>query len=185
MAREMIVQLGNILRALLKDHDSYVPFREELTFTDDYLGIEVVRFGAEKLRVVKEIDSRTLEVLVPCMLLQPLIENSIKHGLEPRLQGGTITLRSRIRESIMVVEVEDDGVGMPEARERDIGYVSHGNGIGMRNVRERLEMLYGNSARFEVFSRPGRGTRVTLEIPMAPNVVVLADQTSARASTFS
>ncbi len=65
MAREMIVQLGNILRALLKDHDAYVPFREELTFTDDYLGIEVVRFGAEKLRVVKEIDAATLELLVP------------------------------------------------------------------------------------------------------------------------
>jgi len=80
MAREMIVQLGNILRALLRDHDSYVPFREELTFTDDYLGIEVVRFGAEKLRVVKEIDDATLELLVPCMVLQPLIENSIKHG---------------------------------------------------------------------------------------------------------
>src|SRR6202167_4687320 len=90
LAREMIVQLGNILRALLKDHDAYVPFREELTFTDDYLGIEVVRFGAEKLRVVKEIDPSTLELLVPCMLLQPLIENSIKHGLDPRLQGGTI-----------------------------------------------------------------------------------------------
>jgi two-component system, LytTR family, sensor kinase len=185
MAREMIVQLGNILRALLKEHDSYVPFREELTFTDDYLGIEVVRFGAEKLRVVKEIDPQTLEVLVPCMLLQPLIENSIKHGLEPRLQGGTITLRSRIRASKMIVEVEDDGVGMAEGRAREVGYISRGTGIGMRNVRERLEVLYGNSARFEVFSRPGRGTRVTLEIPMAPNVLVLADQTSARASTFS
>ena len=170
MAREMIVQLGNILRALLKDHDSYVPFREELTFTDDYLGIEVVRFGAEKLRVVKEIDPATLEMLVPCMVLQPLIENSIKHGLEPRLQGGTITLRSRIQGARMVVEVEDDGVGMAEGRAREVGFVSRGAGIGMRNVRERLEVLYGNSARFEVFSRPGRGTRVTLEIPMAPNV---------------
>ncbi len=185
MAREMIVQLGNILRALLKDHDSYVPFREELTFTDDYLGIEVVRFGAEKLRVVKEIDPGTLELLVPCMLLQPLIENSIKHGLEPRLQGGTITLRSRIQGAKLVVEVEDDGVGMAEGRAREVGFVSRGAGIGMRNVRERLEVLYGNSALFEVFSRPGRGTRVTLEIPMAPNVLVLADQTSARASTFS
>jgi two-component system LytT family sensor kinase len=185
MAREMIVQLGNILRALLKDHDSYVPFREELTFTDDYLGIEVVRFGAEKLRVVKEIDPTTLEMLVPCMLLQPLIENSIKHGLEPRLQGGTITLRSRIQGAKLVVEVEDDGVGMAEGRAREVGFVSRGAGIGMRNVRERLEVLYGNSARFEVFSRPGRGTRVTLEIPMAPNVLVLADQTSARASTLS
>src|SRR6202044_1887831 len=167
MAPEMIVQLGNILRALLKDHDSYVPFREELTFTDDYLGIEVVRFGAEKLRVVKEIDAATLELLVPCMLLQPLIENSIKHGLEPRLQGGTITLRSRIQGSKMVVEVEDDGVGMAEGRAREVGFVSRGAGIGMRNVRERLEVLYGNNSRFEVFSRPGRGTRVTLEIPKA------------------
>ena len=126
MAREMIVQLGNILRALLKDHDSYVPFREELTFTDDYLGIEVVRFGAEKLRVVKEIDPETLELLVPCMLLQPLIENSIKHGLEPRLQGGTITLRSRIegpQGAKMVVEVEDDGVGMAEGRAREVGFI--------------------------------------------------------------
>src|ERR1700761_502739 len=185
MAREMIVQLGNILRALLKDHDSYVPFREELSFTDDYLGIEVVRFGAEKLRVVKEIDPGTLELLVPCMLLQPLIENSIKHGLEPRLQGGTITLRSRIQGAKLVVEVEDDGVGMAEGRAREVGFVSRGAGIGMRNVRERLEVLYGNSARFEVFSRPGRGTRVTLEIPIAPNVLVLADQTSERASTLS
>jgi two-component system, LytTR family, sensor kinase len=185
MAREMIVQLGNILRALLKDHDSYVPFREELSFTDDYLGIEVVRFGAEKLRVVKEIDEATLELLVPCMLLQPLIENGIKHGLEPRLQGGTITLRSRIRGDKMIVEVEDDGVGMADGRAREVGFISRGNGIGMRNVRERLEVLYGNSARFEVFSRPGRGTRVTLEIPMAPNVLVLADQTSARARTLS
>jgi two-component system LytT family sensor kinase len=185
MAREMIVQLGNILRALLKDHDSYVPFREELTFTDDYLGIEVVRFGAEKLRVVKEIDPLTLELLVPCMLLQPLIENSIKHGLEPRLQGGTIILRSRIQGAKLVVEVEDDGVGMAEGRAREVGFVSRGAGIGMRNVRERLEVLYGNSALFEVFSRPGRGTRVTLEIPIAPNVLVLADQTSARANTLS
>jgi two-component system LytT family sensor kinase len=92
----MTVKLANILRALLKDHDAYVPLREELKFTDDYLDIEVVRFGADKLRVEKEIDPRTLEVLVPSILLQPLIENSIKHGLEPRINGGTVTLRSRL-----------------------------------------------------------------------------------------
>jgi two-component system LytT family sensor kinase len=71
--------------------------REELSFTDDYLDIEVVRFGAEKLRVVKELDERTLDLLVPSILLQPLIENSIKHGLEPRMHGGTITIRSRMQ----------------------------------------------------------------------------------------
>jgi two-component system LytT family sensor kinase len=154
LAREMIV---------LKDHGTYVPLREELRFTDDYLDIEVVRFGAEKLRVVKELDERTLDVLVPSILLQPLIENSIKHGLEPRIQGGTITIRSRIAGASIVVEVEDDGVGMmhkaPSALEHS------GNGIGMQNVRERLEVLYGNRARFTVVSRPGRGTLVSIEIP--------------------
>ena len=94
LAREMIVKLANILRVLLKHREAFVPFSDELAFTDDYLDIEVVRFG-EKLRVVKEIAEETLPVVVPSMLLQPLIENSIKHGLEPRIGGGTVTLRSR------------------------------------------------------------------------------------------
>jgi len=163
LAREMIVKLANLLRAMLKDHGTYVPLREELSFTDDYLDIEVVRFGAEKLRVVKELDERTLDVLVPSILLQPLIENSIKHGLEPRIHGGTITIRSRMQGESVVVEVEDDGVGIvlnpPSALER------RGAGIGMKNVRERLEVLYGNRARFTVVSRPGRGTLVSIELP--------------------
>jgi two-component system, LytTR family, sensor kinase len=170
LAREMIVRLANILRALLRDHDTFVPFRDELAFTDDYLGIEVVRFGADKLRVEREIEPETLEVMVPSMVLQPLIENSIKHGLEPRLEGGTVTLRSRVRDGRLVVDVEDDGVGIMPARAAAVGAVSaesgSGNGIGIKNVRERLEVLYGGEARFEVESRPGRGTRVTLEMPM-------------------
>lgn len=163
LAREMIVKLANLLRALLKDHGTYVLLREELSFTDDYLDIEVVRFGTEKLRVVKELDEKTMDLLVPSILLQPLIENSIKHGLEPRIQGGTITLRSRMQGESLVVEVEDDGVGIvlkpPTALRRE------GAGIGMQNVRERLEVLYGNRARFTVVSRPGRGTLVSIEIP--------------------
>lgn len=164
LAREMVVKLANILRALLRDHDSFVPLRDELNFTDDYLSIEVVRFGAEKLRVVKEIDPATLETLVPSILLQPLIENSIKHGLEPRINGGTITVRSRLDGGRMIVEVEDDGVGMG-ARPQN-GIERQGAGIGMRNVRERLEVLYGEAAQLIVTSRPGRGTLVTIEIPV-------------------
>ena len=163
MARVMTVKLANILRALLKDHDTYVPLRDELSFTDDYLDIEVVRFGVEKLRVEKEIDPRTLGVLVPSILLQPLIENSIKHGLEPRLNGGTVTLRSRLEGDRVLIEVADDGVGMgnrPASALRRTGA-----GIGMKNVQERLEVLYGNQARFAVVSNPGRGTLVTIEIP--------------------
>ena len=166
-ARTMTVKLANILRALLKDHDSFVPLREELRFTDDYLAIEVVRFGGDKLRVEKQIDARTLEALVPSILLQPLIENSIKHGLEPRIHGGTVTLRSRLEGDRVVIEVADDGVGMNPgpAAGRRLG----GAGIGMKNVRERLDVLYGDLARFSVVSNPGRGTLVSIEIPVSLN----------------
>jgi two-component system LytT family sensor kinase len=163
LAREMTVKLANILRALLKDHDTYVPLSNELSFTDDYLDIEVVRFGADKLRVEKEIDPRTLDVMVPSILLQPLIENSIKHGLEPRIQGGTVTLRSKLSGDRVLIEVADDGVGMGN-RPR-LGSRSNGAGIGMKNVRERLEVLYGAQASFSVVSNPGRGTLVSIEIP--------------------
>lgn len=166
-ARELIVKLANILRALLKDHDSYVHLRDELNFTDDYLGIEVVRFGADKLKVVKEIDPATLELPVPSMILQPLIENSIKHGLEPRISGGTITIRSRIDGGKLMIEVEDDGVGIAPGRSHSSGVLHQGTGIGMNNVRERLEVLFGEAAMFDVTSRPGRGTRITMEMPVA------------------
>jgi two-component system, LytTR family, sensor kinase len=167
LAREMTVKLANILRALLKDHDTYVPLREELKFTDDYLDIEVVRFGADKLRVEKEIDPRTLEVLVPSILLQPLIENSIKHGLEPRIHGGTVTLRSRLDGDRVSIEVADDGVGITGRPSSAIRRT--GAGIGMKNVQERLEVLYGNQAHFNVVSNPGRGTVVAIDLPANPN----------------
>ncbi len=175
LAREMIVKLANILRVLLKNREAFVPFEEELAFTDDYLDIEVVRFG-EKLRVVKEIAEDTLPVVVPSMLLQPLIENSIKHGLEPRIGGGTVTLRSRmLQDGRLLLEVEDDGIGMdpepPEfplwgANEAVRAGAGNGTGIGMRNVRERMEVMYGNQAEVDIVSRPGRGTLVRLVMPV-------------------
>jgi two-component system LytT family sensor kinase len=168
LAREMIVKLANILRVLLKDREAFVPFSEEMAFTDDYLDIEVVRFG-DKLRVVKEIAAETLNIVVPSMLLQPLIENSIKHGLEPRIGGGTVTLRSRVAGRRLVLEVEDDGVGgAPErdGRTAGSGLVRPGTGIGMRNVRERMMVLYGEEAEVEMVSRPGRGTMVRLVMPI-------------------
>ena len=166
LAREMIVKLANILRMLLKEREAFVPFEEELAFTDDYLDIEQVRFG-EKLRVVKEIASDTLQIVVPSMLLQPLIENSIKHGLEPRIEGGTVTLRSRVQaDGKLRIEVEDDGVGMAPGRASVGEIVRPGTGIGMRNVRERMQVLYGAAAEVTIESRPGRGTKVVLSMPV-------------------
>lgn len=177
-ARELIVKLANILRKMLQEHDAFVPFRDELTTTDDYLSIEIARFGAEKLSVVREIDPQTLEIPVPSMLLQPLVENSIKHGLEPRIAGGTITLRSRLEHGKLIIEVEDDGVGIAPGRAHTSG-VLQGTGIGMKNVRERLEVLYGDAALFDVTSRPGRGTKVTLAFPAS---IPDADHPAARAA---
>ncbi|MEO6923078.1 MAG: histidine kinase [Bryocella sp.] len=169
LARELIVKLGNILRVLLRDdRDAFVPLGEELTFTDDYLDIEVVRFG-EKLRVVKDIAEDTLDVAVPSMMLQPLIENSIKHGLEPRISGGTVTIRSRLEGEHLVIEVEDDGVGMEPGgvtQSPVSGLDREGSGIGMKTVRERMQVLYGEHAQMELVSRPGRGTRVRLVMPV-------------------
>ncbi len=177
-ARDLIVKLANILRKMLHEHDAFVPFRDELASTDDYLSIEIARFGAEKLSVARKIDPETLEIPVPSMLLQPLVENSIKHGLEPRIGGGVITLRSRLDHGRLVIEVEDDGVGIAPGRAHSSG-VLQGTGIGMKNVRERLEVLYGDAALFDVSSRPGRGTKVTLAFPAQ---IPDADHPAARAA---
>ena len=167
LAREMIVKLGRILRTLLKERDAFVPLEDELAFTDDYLDIEVIRFG-EKLRVVKEVADEALPLEVPSMLLQPLIENSIKHGLEPRIGGGTVTVRGRIAGGKLLLEVEDDGVGIsPERATVSVdGIGREGMGIGMRNVRERMQVLYEGNADVEIVSRPGRGTRIRLMLPV-------------------
>ena len=160
LAREMIVKLANILRALLKDHDTYVPLSEELKFTDDYLAIEVVRFG-EKLRFEKDVAEDTLDMLVPSMLLQPLVENSIKHGLSSKVEGGIIRIRARRSGARLYLSVEDDGVGIPEARLATV--LEHG--IGMGNVNERLRVLFGSEYGMWIDSRPGEGTCVRIESP--------------------
>ena len=140
-ARLIIFKLSTILRRLLRQQDAFTRLREEMAFIDDYLGIEQVRFG-DKLKIVKEIEEDTLPALVPSMLLQPIVENSIKHGLSPKIGGGTIWLRSAVRRGRLEIEIEDDGVGvseeaMPEIFER---------GIGVSNVRERLEFFLATSS---------------------------------------
>ncbi len=168
-AREMILKLATILRRLLHSTDSFVALQEEVEFIDNYLDIEVVRFGRDKLRVIKDLDPGSLDAMVPSMLLQPLVENCIKHGLAPKVDGGSITIRSRLIKSRLVVEVEDDGVGMGAAQliERPDGL--GGIGIGMANVAERLKVLYGDAAKMIIENRDGGGTLIRLRLPIIPN----------------
>ena len=165
-ARELIIKLATIFRRLLNSSESFVPLREEVEFIDNYLDIEVVRFGRDKLQVVKELEPDSLEAMVPAMLLQPLVENSIKHGLSSKVEGGSIYLRSRLSAKDLVVEVEDDGVGMGAAQlvERPDGL--GGTGIGMANVAERLKVLYGDTAKMTIDSHDGKGTLVRLRLPL-------------------
>jgi two-component system, LytTR family, sensor kinase len=164
-ARELISKLATILRRLLNSADSFVPLREEVEFIDNYLDIEVVRFGEDKLRVVKELAPESLDVMVPSMLLQPLVENSIKHGLASKVEGGSIHLRSRLSASGLVIEVEDDGVGMAASQSPDSVSI-RGAGIGMANISERLQVLYGDTARMTIDSHEGKGTLVRIRLPL-------------------
>jgi two-component system LytT family sensor kinase len=159
-ARAVVYKLSNILRRLLRRHDTFNPLSEELEFINDYLSIEMIRFG-EKLRFEKQVEPQTLDKLVPSMLLQPLIENCVKHGLSSKVDGGMVRFRSSLKEGRLHLLVEDDGVGIPEAKLATL----REQGIGVSNVNERLKVLFGIDYRMWIDSRPGHGTRIEIEIP--------------------
>jgi two-component system LytT family sensor kinase len=159
-ARQVVYKLSNILRRLLRQQENLTALREELSFIDDYLAIEMIRFG-DKLRVVKDIDPSTLDMLVPSMLLQPIVENSIRHGLSSKVDGGTVRLKSRMLGDRLQILVEDDGVGIPESKLATLFEL----GIGVNNVNERLKVLFGDDYKMWIDSRMGEGTTTGIELP--------------------
>ncbi len=159
-ARVLITKLSALLRRLMRSTDHFVTLREEIAAMDEYLDIEVIRFGPQ-LRVVKQISPDTLDLIVPSMLLQPLVENSIKHGLSRKVGGGRITIRTSRCDHRVTVEVQDDGLGMtPERLEQALG-----GGIGLSNVNERLQTIYGTACRLKITSAVRTGTSVVIDIP--------------------
>ena len=169
-ARVLIIKLSGLLRRLLRSQDHFVTLREELAAVDEYLDIERVRFGPS-LVVDTEIDEPSLDVLVPSMILQPLVENSIKHGLSRKVGEGRITIRSVQRAGHTVIEVGDNGVGMAPSRLES----TSDHGIGLRNVNERLRVIYGANYELKIHSVPGEGTWARIEIPE----LVLSERASA------
>jgi two-component system, LytTR family, sensor kinase len=159
-ARTVVVKLSGLLRRLLRSRDHFVTLREELESIDEYLDIEVIRFGPQ-LKVEKQISPDTLDIIVPSMILQPLVENSIKHGFSRKVGGGRIVIRSVKQNGHAIIEVEDDGLGMTDDRMN----TALTDGIGLSNVNERLSVIYGAAYRVRMTSVPNLGTIIRLEIP--------------------
>ena len=157
-ADNMLVKLASLLRQSLDRGDRLTaPLREELEFIDRYLALEQMRFG-NRLILERDIDPNLLHLHVPTLLLQPLVENAIKHGVEPVQAPGTVILRIQATpDGTLVLIVEDNGRGLPpEGALRE--------GVGTSNTRHRLQQQYGRNASFRLDPRPDGGTIATILI---------------------
>ncbi|WP_300619080.1 histidine kinase [Dokdonella sp.] len=167
-ANRMVSGLSTFLRHTLdSDPVQCVPLGDEIAAIERYLGIEQVRFG-ERLRVRIEADEFARRALVPSLILQPLIENSIKYAIQRRAEGGCIEVLARTTASRLVVCVRDDGPGLSSA----LG----AGGVGLANTRERLRVLYGDRQQVRAGNREEGGFEVCLDLPLRP-----ADSTEERA----
>jgi signal transduction histidine kinase len=158
-AEETVVQLGALYRGVLRACGSAThPLADEVGLCEAYLRIEKARFG-ERLSVRIEIEPDVdTSIKVPVLLLQPFVENAVKHGVSQRARGGTVSVSLRLDEAKLRADVDDDGVGMGASKER-------GAGRGVANCRERLALTYGDRAAIDVGPRSGGGTRVTIHLP--------------------
>jgi LytS/YehU family sensor histidine kinase len=158
-----MAQLGDLLRASLRHTaQPLVTLGEELTFLDDFLAIESARFEG-RLQVSVDADDDLLPRMVPAFLLQPLVENAIRHGVGTRLSGGRVDVSIVAEGPALKIRVRDDGVGLPPewSFERDAG-------VGLRNVADRLEHIYGTPNLLKLGRIPTGGVEVQIEVPGPP-----------------
>jgi two-component system sensor histidine kinase LytS len=164
VAKKLIVHLGNYYRNNLAGNDAFVPLQKEIQCVDDYVKIEMARFEG-RMKVYYQIDP-ACDIDVPPLILQPLVENAIKHGINPKENGGNIWIFGKQDANAVELIVEDDGVGMePELAAKVLKYDPGRKSIGLNNVNQRLISVYGPDSKLRIESRPNIGTRVSLSIP--------------------
>ena len=157
--RRVVRQLGELLRAgLSSSTEQEIPLRKELELAQAYLGIEQVRFQ-DRLQATIEADQEALDCAVPAFILQPLVENAVRHGVAPKTEGGTVSIVAGCGDGRLTLEVRDDGVGLegPASELQE--------GIGLSNTRARLRELYPDRHRFELEEPEGGGLAITVTIP--------------------
>jgi sensor histidine kinase YesM len=159
-ALETLMRLSGLLRAVLKSADEFVPLGEELDLVEAYLDIERARFE-DRLRVLVDVPFELRKIRIPALVIQPLVENSIKHGISESLTGGEVRISARLEELTAIISVIDTGAGandLPSARQKS-------RGLGLSNVQKRLER-YGSLNAVTMRSTQGAGTTVELRIPV-------------------
>ena len=159
-ARWMLEQLGDLLRLSL-DHgeEQEIALQQELAFVDRYLKLQKIRYE-ERLDVIVDVDPRALRACVPTFILQPLLENAIRHGIATRSVPGQIEIQARLDDETLTVSVLDDGPGLPPGWDPERGL-----GVGLSNTKERLRRLYGDKQSFRIGSNKDGGVRVDLTLP--------------------
>ena len=165
-ADTMVARLGDFLRMTLENSgDHEVPLRQEIDFIDGYLEIENVRFG-ERLRISREITNEALDACVPNLILQPIIENAIQHGISRITCVGHLAIRAKKIGERLQIQVEDNGPGPHVLNSR---VSTKGSGIGLSNTSARLKHIYDSDFKFELADSQPHGTVVTIEIPFTPH----------------
>jgi two-component system sensor histidine kinase LytS len=169
LARKLLIKLADYFRKNLADGDELVPLSVELEHIKSFLAIEQVRFGG-KIKVKFQTDESLLDVKLPPLTLQPLVENAIKHGLLPKKTGGQIDVTVTKDDKLMVITIKDSGVGI---RKKKLAGLLEGKkisftglGIGLYNVHNRLKSIYGRDYGLQISSQEGEGTQVKVSIPM-------------------
>lgn len=160
-ARELIIELSNYFRQTLDRREDFITMEREINFLNSYLSIEKARFG-DRLTVNIDIPDELENTKMPAFILQPLVENSIKHGILPRAEGGTVTIKAESQEDIIEFSVLDDGIGMNVEKLQEI--TTFWPGIGLDNVNERLKIIYPDFNGLEISSALGAGTKVSFKM---------------------
>ncbi|AEV28867.1 HAMP domain-containing protein,histidine kinase [Sphaerochaeta pleomorpha str. Grapes] len=159
------IKLGKLLRSTIDNHKSECSLKESMSLVDSYLTIQKIRFG-DKLHVETQIEESCLEVMTPKLIIQPLVENSIVHGLEPKAGEWNISVKIRREESMVFLCIEDDGIGFPPGSlPTNLDDLANSTHVGVYNVYRRLVLKYGKQMTFSLTSQEGLGTLVTMSFP--------------------
>ncbi len=166
-ARNIVLRLSEILRKLLESKGEFTKLSEEISLLESYLAIEEARFGQGKLKFKKDIENAALSYHVPAMLLQPIVENSVKHGISKSISSGEITLIARKNGSNLEIILNDNGIGISQNKLASVKK----SGFGLSSVEQRLKLLFENDFTFEINSKINSGTEVKIFIPLLSEII--------------